>query len=148
MTYLCPNCNGFSLEDYVWWVTGRKHTKWWCATCGEKYDWKHLDKALNAWKISTEVAQGFVEARQQSEGVRSFPAVVGRGPLAFFWMLGQCAFTHSLYAVEPRKVRAIWRALLLPFGEGANGPQGVGPVGAQYPSRKSESMCLDRFCTW
>ena len=31
MTYLCPNCNSFPLEDYVWWVSGRKNTKWWCA---------------------------------------------------------------------------------------------------------------------
>ena len=25
MSYLCPNCNSFPLEDYVWWVTGRKN---------------------------------------------------------------------------------------------------------------------------
>ena len=26
MSYLCPNCNSFSLEAYVWWVsTGKKH---------------------------------------------------------------------------------------------------------------------------
>ena len=33
MSYLCPNCNSFPLEDYVWWVSGRKSTKWWCAIC-------------------------------------------------------------------------------------------------------------------
>ena len=36
MSYLCPHCNSFPLEDYVWWVSGRKSTKWWCAICGEK----------------------------------------------------------------------------------------------------------------
>ena len=25
-----PHCNSFFLEDYVWWVSGGKHTKWWC----------------------------------------------------------------------------------------------------------------------
>ena len=30
MSYLCPNCNSFPLEDYIWWVSGRKkHTTWW-----------------------------------------------------------------------------------------------------------------------
>ena len=33
MSYLCPNCNSFPMEDYVWWVSERKHTKWWCAVC-------------------------------------------------------------------------------------------------------------------
>ena len=27
MSYLCPNCNSFPLEDYVWWVSGRKDQK-------------------------------------------------------------------------------------------------------------------------
>ena len=28
MSCLCPNCNKFPLEDYVWWVSGRKSTEW------------------------------------------------------------------------------------------------------------------------
>ena len=43
MSYLCPN---FPLEDYVWWVSAGKTTKWWCAICGEKYDWRHRNKLL------------------------------------------------------------------------------------------------------
>ena len=36
----------------------------------------------------------------------------------------QCASTHSLHAVErPREVRAVWRALLLPYEERAEGLQ-------------------------
>ena len=36
MSYLCPHCNSFPMEDYVWWVSGEKqHTNWWCAICGE-----------------------------------------------------------------------------------------------------------------
>ena len=46
MSYLCPNCNSFPLEDYVWWVSGRKTTKWWCAICGEKYDWRQPNRLL------------------------------------------------------------------------------------------------------
>ena len=46
MSHLCPNCNSFPLEDYVWWVSGGKHTNWWCATCGEKYDWRQPNRLL------------------------------------------------------------------------------------------------------
>ena len=81
----------------------------------------------------------------RSGGVRSDATVVRRAPLAFSGCMGQCASTHSFYAAErPRKERAVRRALLFPFEERADGPQEVGPVWAQYPSRKSESMCLDR----
>ena len=51
-------------------------------------------------------------------GFRSDPrfvgqTFVGRGPVAFSGCMGQCASTHSFYAVErPREVRAAWRALL------------------------------------
>ena len=46
LSYLCPNCNSFLLEDYVWWVSaGKKHCTWWCAICGEKI-W--LDSAQQA----------------------------------------------------------------------------------------------------
>ena len=24
MSYLCPQCNSFPMEDYVWWVSGRE----------------------------------------------------------------------------------------------------------------------------
>ena len=38
-SYVCPHCNGFPLDDYIWWVsTGhgdsnnrKKHCNWWCA---------------------------------------------------------------------------------------------------------------------
>ena len=47
MSYLCAHCNSFPMEDHVWWVTGgRKHTHWWCAIGGEKYDWKQQDRLL------------------------------------------------------------------------------------------------------
>ena len=46
MSYLCPTCNSFPLEDYVWWVTAGKTTKWWCAICGEKYDWRQPHRLL------------------------------------------------------------------------------------------------------
>ena len=34
------------MEDYVWWVSGGKHTNWWCAICGEKNDWKQPNRLL------------------------------------------------------------------------------------------------------
>ena len=41
MSYVGPNCNSSSLEDYIWCVSGRKgRNNWWCAICGKKNDWK------------------------------------------------------------------------------------------------------------
>ena len=57
--------------------------------------------------------------------------------------MGQCASTHSLYAVErPREERAVWRALLFPFEQIADGPQEVGPVWVQYPVEKVKACAL------
>ena len=37
LSCLCPHCNSFPLEDYIWWVSaGKKHSRWLCAICGEK----------------------------------------------------------------------------------------------------------------
>ena len=45
MSYLCPHCNGFPREEYVWWVSaGKNH--WWCAVCGEKYDSRQPNRLL------------------------------------------------------------------------------------------------------
>ena len=47
MSYLYPHCNSFPLEDNVWWVSaGKKHSSWWCAVCGEKYDWRATNRLL------------------------------------------------------------------------------------------------------
>ena len=47
MSFLCPNCNSFPLEDSIWWVSaGKKHSSCWCAICGGQYDWRALNKLL------------------------------------------------------------------------------------------------------
>ena len=47
MSYLCSNCNSVLLEDYVWQVSaGKKLCSWWCAICGEKYDWRAPNRLL------------------------------------------------------------------------------------------------------
>ena len=47
MSYLCPHCNSFPLEDNIWWVSGSKgRNKWWCAISGEQYDWKQPYRLL------------------------------------------------------------------------------------------------------
>ena len=46
MSYLCPSCNSFPLGDYVWWVSGRKTTRWWCANLWKKYDWRQQNRLL------------------------------------------------------------------------------------------------------
>ena len=36
-----PKLQQLSPENYVWWVSaGKKHSSWWCAICGENYDWR------------------------------------------------------------------------------------------------------------
>ena len=42
---MCPHCNSLPMEDYVG-FSGRKHDNWWCAICGEKYDWKQPYRLL------------------------------------------------------------------------------------------------------
>ena len=46
MSYLCPHCNSFLWEDCIWWVSEKKHTHWWFASCGESYDWKQPNRLL------------------------------------------------------------------------------------------------------
>ena len=47
LSYIRQHGNSFLLEDYMWWVsTGRKHCSWWCAVCGEKYEWKAPNRLL------------------------------------------------------------------------------------------------------
>ena len=49
MSYVCPHCHRFSLEDYIWWVSaghGNKQCNWWCAACGGQYNWKAPNRVL------------------------------------------------------------------------------------------------------
>ena len=55
LSYICPHCNSFLLEDYIWWVsTGhgdgdnrkKKHCSWLCAVCGGKYEWRAPNRIL------------------------------------------------------------------------------------------------------
>ena len=46
MSYLCPQCNSFTIGRLHLVVTAGKTTKWWCAICGEKYDWKRPNRLL------------------------------------------------------------------------------------------------------
>ena len=55
LSYVCPNCNCFPLDDYIWWVsTGhgdgnnrkKKHCNWWCAACGGQYEWRAPNRIL------------------------------------------------------------------------------------------------------
>ena len=47
MSYLCPHCNRFPWKSTSGGSQGEtKHTTWWCAILGEKYDWKQPKKLL------------------------------------------------------------------------------------------------------
>ena len=44
LSYVCPHCHCFPLEDYYIWRVSSGHCEkqcnWWCATCGGQYDWR------------------------------------------------------------------------------------------------------------
>ena len=81
MSYLCPNCNSFPLED-VWWVSaGKKHCSWRCAICEERCDWKAPNRLLVVQiGVSASQAEVFrahnalkLLANQQKDGDRPSP---------------------------------------------------------------------------
>ena len=47
VSYVCPHCNCFLLDDHIWWwdtetaTTGKKkHCSWWCAPRGGQHQWR------------------------------------------------------------------------------------------------------------
>ena len=53
LSYICPHCNSFPWEGYIWWVSTehgdnrkKKHCSWWCAVCGGKYEWRAPNRIL------------------------------------------------------------------------------------------------------
>ena len=55
LSYVCPHCSCFLLDDYIWWVsTGhgdgnnskKKHCNWWCAACGGQCEWRAPNRIL------------------------------------------------------------------------------------------------------
>ena len=55
LSYVCPHCNCFPREDYIWWVATRhgdscdkkkKSSSWWCAVCGGPYEWRAPNRIL------------------------------------------------------------------------------------------------------
>ena len=55
LSYVCPHCNCFLLDDHIWWVSTRhgdgnnrkkKHYNWWCAACGGQYESRSANRIL------------------------------------------------------------------------------------------------------
>ena len=103
LSYICPHCNSFPLEDYIWWVsTGygdnrkKKHCRWWCAVCGGKYEWRAPNRILGVqlgtdaneakvFRAHAAAPQGFCEnlinalkllANQQTDGDSPIQSIV------------------------------------------------------------------------
>ena len=56
LSYLCPHCHRFPLEDNMWWISsghGKKQCSWWCAACGGQYDWRHPNRIFVIHFISS-----------------------------------------------------------------------------------------------
>ena len=134
MSYLCLNCNSSLLEDYVWWVSaGKKYTSWWCAICGEKYDWKQPNRLL------------VVQTGESVEQAKVFKAhAVPQG---------LCANLINAFEIAGEPTRR-WRSPLTAYCEGspygelffflfeerADGPQKSGSVWAQHPAAWRASL--------
>ena len=63
LSYVCPHCKCFPLEDYIWWVSpghddannrNKRQCSWWCAACGGKYDWRAPNRILVIQLSATE----------------------------------------------------------------------------------------------
>ena len=71
MSYLCPLCNSFPLEDNVWWVSaGKKHTSWWL--CDQ---WRKI------WLEATKQAAGGANRRKCQSGQGLESACSTSGPM-------------------------------------------------------------------
>ena len=55
LSYVCPHCHRYLLENYIWWVSIRqgdsskkkkKQCIWWCAAYGGQYDWRNPNGVL------------------------------------------------------------------------------------------------------
>ena len=55
LSHVCPHCDCFSLEDYIWWMSSghgdgnnrkKKQCSWWCAACGGQRDWRAPNRLL------------------------------------------------------------------------------------------------------
>ena len=49
LSYVCPHCHRFPLEDHIWWFSsghGKKRCSLWCAACVGQYNWKAPNRAL------------------------------------------------------------------------------------------------------
>ena len=73
LSYICPHCNSFPLEDCICWVsTGKKHYSWCCVICGERFDWRAPNRILVV-QIGTneEEAKVFRHMRSRKDFVRT-----------------------------------------------------------------------------
>ena len=71
LSYVCPHCNCFPLEDYIWWVsTGhgdsnnkkKKSCSWWCVVCDGQ------DTGCTDW-YRCQSSKGFQSARGAARSV-------------------------------------------------------------------------------
>ena len=55
LSYVCPHCRCFPLEDHIRWVSPghgdgnnrkTKQRNWWCAACGGQQDWRAPNRIL------------------------------------------------------------------------------------------------------
>ena len=112
---------------------------WSCGKSTSKTPLWPWAKPWGAWKVGAGAGSGLCgsKAAMACGRVVSGAVVVEwareGGSCGLSWMLGMvCVYAQPLRSGDPRVVRAVWRALLLPSGEGADCPQGAESAGAQH----------------
>ena len=85
MSYACPHCHLYPLEDYIWWVPSRhgdvnkkkkkkkkkKKCNWWCGACGGQHDWRNRNRILVIQESTDRVEAKFLpSARSATWSVR------------------------------------------------------------------------------
>ena len=58
MSYLCPNCSSFPLEDYIWWVWVKREQQVVVRDLWRKNDWRTPDRLLEVFKTHAVPHQG------------------------------------------------------------------------------------------
>ena len=71
LSYVCPHCYSFPVEDYIRCVsTTKKHCSWWCVICGERYEWRAPNRILAVQLDTNEDEANVFGAHAVPQGLR------------------------------------------------------------------------------
>ena len=74
LSYVCPHCHCFPLEDHIWWVSAghwKKPCSWWCAACAGQYDCKARTESWTTAAAETMTEQSCCTRLRSTQGKQS-----------------------------------------------------------------------------